>query len=283
MRRLATTAIVAVWAWTGALAGLPSAGAQSTDVENLLAVCSNPNTPARDALSACRSVAEHGRLDARRRALVWLNAGIAAQSLGRYSEAVDAHTAAIEADPRLATAFANRALAYDKLGKLNEALADYAATISLKPNDPEAYLGRGVLMLNRNAPERALPDFSRAIELDPKSVPARYNRGLAFLQLDQNELAEMDFTSVIGRDPKDSGAFLNRGRARAALGKPGARNDFDRAIALNPEWAPAWFMRGRFLDGQGDVDAANADFLRAYQLGDSDPWLIERIRQMSGQ
>ena len=163
MRRLATTAIVIAWAWTGNPVGLPSAGAQNTDVENLLAVCSNPNTSAREALSACRSVAEHGRLDARRRALVWLNAGIAAYSLDLYAEAVEANGAAIEADPRLATAYANRALAYDKLGKLNEALADHAAAISLKPADPGGYLGRGILMLNRNAPGSRMALPSRPI------------------------------------------------------------------------------------------------------------------------
>jgi tetratricopeptide (TPR) repeat protein len=283
MRRISSATIAVIWILTGVLTGLPSGGARAVEVENLLAVCSNPNTPARDALDACRKVAEHGRLDARRRALVWLNAGIAAQSLGLYDEAAEAHGAAIDADPRLAAAYANRALAYDKLGDLNAALADHAAAISLQPNNSGAYLGRGILMLNRNAPERALPDFSKAIELDPESIPARYNRGLAFLQLGQGELAEIDFSAVIGRNPRDAGAYLNRGRARAASGKPGARNDFDRAIALKPEWAPAWLMRGRYLDRQGAVDQANADFLRAYQLGHSDPWLIERIRQMSGQ
>ncbi len=279
MRRFLPAAIVAA----GMLSGLPMGAAAAGEVENLLALCSDPETPPRDALNACRWVAEHGRLDARRRALVWLNAGIAAHTQGLYAEAVEAHGAAIEADPRLSAAFENRALAYAKLNRLNEALADLAAAISLQPTEPGAYLGRGILMLNHGAPERALPDFAMAIELDPGLTTARYNRGLAFLQLGQNELAEVDFSAVIGRNPRDAGAYLNRGRARAAQGKAGARNDFDRAVALKPEWAPAWYMRGRFLDSAGAVDEANADFLRAYQLGHSDPWLIERMRRMSGQ
>jgi tetratricopeptide (TPR) repeat protein len=279
MRRFLPAAIVAA----GMLSGLPIGGAVAGEVENLLALCSDPETPPRDALNACRRVAEHGRLDARRRALVWLNAGIAAHTLGRYVEAVEAHGAAIEADPRLSAAFENRALAYAKLNQLNEALADHAAAISLQPTEPGAYLGRGILMLNQGAPERALPDFDKAIELDPSLTTARYNRGLAFLQLELNELAEVDFSAVIGRNPRDAGAYLNRGRARAAQGKTGVRNDFDRAITLKPEWAAGWYMRGRFFDSAGAIDEANADFLRAYQLGHSDPWLIERMRQMSGQ
>jgi tetratricopeptide (TPR) repeat protein len=283
MSRFAPATILVASLLSGLPGMLPGGGAAAGEVENLLALCSNPKTPVRDALNACRRVAEHGRLDARRRALVWLNAGIAAHTLGLYSEAVRAHSAAIEADPRLSAAFENRALAYEKLNQLNDALTDYAAAITLRPKEPEAYLGRGILMLNHGAPERALPDFGQAIELDPTLIAARYNRGLAFLKLEQSELAELDFSNVIGRDPQDAGAYLNRGRARVAQGKPTARNDFDRAIALKPEWAAAWYMRGQFLDTQGSVDEANADFLRAYQLGQSDPWLIERIRRMSGQ
>ena len=279
MRRFLPAAVLAA----AMLSGLPVGGAAASEVESLLALCSSPKTPARDALNACRRVAEQGRLDARRRALVWLNAGIAAHTLGLYAEAVKAHGAAIEADPRLSAAFENRALAYEKLNQLNEALADHAAAISLPPRDAGAYLGRGILMLNHGAPERALPDFGKAIELDPALITARYNRGLAFLQLGQHELAEVDFSAVIRRNPQDAGAYLNRGRARAARGRAGARSDFDRAIALKPEWAPAWYMRGRFLDSAGAVDEANADFMRAYQLGHSDPWLIKRMRRMSGQ
>jgi hypothetical protein len=83
MRRLISTAILAALMQSG----LPAGGAAAGEVENLLAVCSNPETPVRDALNACRRVAEQGRLDARRRALAWLNAGIAAQSLALYAEA----------------------------------------------------------------------------------------------------------------------------------------------------------------------------------------------------
>jgi tetratricopeptide (TPR) repeat protein len=279
MRCLLPAAVLAAGLTTGSLSG----SAVASETENLLAVCSDPSASAWDALNACRRVAEHGRLDARRRALVWLNAGIAAHSLGRYDEAVEAHSAAVEADPRLSTAFENRALAHEKLGQLDKALADYAAAISLKPKEPGGYLGRGILMLNNGAPERALPDFGRAIELDPKLTTARYNRGLAYLQLGRNDEAERDFSKVIGRNPQDAGAYLNRGRARALQSKDGARNDFDRAIALMPEWGAAFYVRGRFLDGEGAVEEANADFQRAYQLGHSDPWLIERMRQLSGQ
>jgi tetratricopeptide (TPR) repeat protein len=275
-------AILAIAILGAISAGLGVPETRANEIENLLALCSDPATSAGDALKACRRVAEEGRLDGRRRALVWMNAGIAATALGRHQEAVDAHGAAIIADPRLAAAFVNRARAHEKLGEFAEALADFAAAISLKPKLPDAYLGRGALMMGRGAPERALPDFDLAVELAPDLMSARYNRGLAYLRLREHGLAEADFSAVIGRNPREAGAYLNRGRARAGLGKDSALNDFDRAVALAPEWAVAWFLRGQFHDQEGDREAANADFQRAYELGHSDPWLIERMRQISG-
>ncbi|HSF94945.1 MAG TPA: tetratricopeptide repeat protein [Thermohalobaculum sp.] len=263
-------------------AGAGPAAAQGNDLENLLALCSDPATPPLDAYNACSNAAETGRLDARRRALVWMNAGIAAHVMGRYGDAVTAHGNAIKADPRLGAAFANRARAQDKLDRVAAALADFAAAISIEPKSVDAYLGRGALMLSRDLPERALPDFDRAVELAPEMALARYNRGLAHLQLGQFAEAEADFSAVIGKNPREAQAYLNRGRARAAQGSDKARGDFDRAVQLDQEWPVAWYLRGRYLDEQGDREGANASFLRAYQLGHSDPWLIERIRKISG-
>lgn len=280
MRRwLSAALLVATIAAVAAPAPVP---AQSSGVEELLRVCSNTETSARQALSACRRVAQDGGLDDRRRALAWLNAGIAAYALGRYELAVGAHGEAIAADPGLAAAFENRALAQEKRGRPDEALADYASAISLDPKNPGAYLGRGNLMLSEGEAERALADFNRAAELAPELAAAHYNRGVALMRLGRHGEAEAAFSRVIGLDPKDAGAWLGRGQARAAQGKETALRDLDRAVVLAPEWALPRYLRGRYLDERGETEAANADLLRAYRLGYSDQWLIERVRRLSG-
>ncbi len=53
MRRFLPAAIVAA----GMLSGPPIGGAAAGEVEILLEVCSDPETPALDALNACRRVA----------------------------------------------------------------------------------------------------------------------------------------------------------------------------------------------------------------------------------
>ena len=78
-------------------------------------------------------------------------------------------------------------------------------------------------------------------------------------------------------DPSPDGSLPH-----SLLGTEDAAEDFDKALSMAEEWGLAWFVRGRYRDGLGDREGANADFLRAYELGHSDPWLIQRVREISG-
>ena len=179
-------------------------------------------------------------------------------------------------------ALINRAKAYERLQRLSEAGADYDAAIRADRSSAEAYVGRGVMLLRHGDAYRAVEDLTAAISLAPEWGAARFNRGLAYLEIGQMSRAVQDFSDLIRRNPNDAGAHLYRGQALARLRDAGAAGDFDRAIELASEWALAWFVRGRYRDSLGDREGANADFLRAYELGHSDPWLIERVREITG-
>ena len=176
----------------------------------------------------------------------------------------------------------NRAKAYEQLRRLSEAAADYDAALRIDHDAADVYMSRGAMLLKHGDPRRAVKDFSKAIELEPGWIGPYYNRGVAQFQLGDNLSAERDFSVVLQRNPGDAGAYLNRGRARAELGRADAGLDFDRALEIEPEWGGGWFARGQFFDASGNREAANQDFLRAYELGYPDPWLIQRVREISG-
>ena len=46
----------------------------------------------------------------------------------------------------------------------------------------------------------------------------------------------------------------------------GAITDFDKAIAINPEFAEAYYNRGRAKETFGEKEAAQADFQKAKAL-----------------
>lgn len=269
---------------TLALAALPAL-AQAGALENMVAVCADPDRSPAEALKFCQNAMASRAMDrqpAEVRAKVLMNAGIAAFELGRYGEAADSQTRALEIDPTLAPAYATRARAYEKMGRGGDALADYDAAVQYAPNDANVYLGRGVMRLGAGDHQGSVADFDRAVQLQPQWTAPYYNRGVARALLGDFAGAESDFSTVLSRHPDDVQALVNRGKARTALRHPGAGEDFDRALQLRPEWGAGWFARAEYLDVLGRREAANADYLRAYQLGHSDPKLIERVQQLGG-
>lgn len=249
---------------------------------NLVEVCGDPNASPGDVMNFCQRALNTGQLDDTATAQVQTNLGAAFFDLNRFGEAVTAYTEALNREPQMIAAMLNRARAYEKLRRLNDAAADYAAALALDPQAADAYLGRGAMLLANGDPERAVLDFDSVIAIQPGWVSAYFNRGVALLRIGQHAEAERDFATVLTRQPNDAGAYLNRARARAALARTDAAEDFDKALALKPEWGAGWFARGRYHDASGDREAANSDFLRAYELGHPDPWLVRRVREISG-
>ena len=261
--------------------GVPAAPAFA-QLQNAVEVCGDPDAAPRDIIRFCRMALETGKLDPTAAAQVNANLGVGYFELGSYGDAVDAYTAAIANAPQMAAAYLNRARAYERLRRPDDAAADYSQAVALDPEAADAYLGRGVLMLRHGEPERAVDDFRAAVSADPDAVAPRFNLGVAYLNTGQPAAAAKQFAEVLWRNPEDAAAWMNRGRALAAVGDPDAKPHFDAAIKLDPEWGGAWFARGQFHDARGAREAANADFLRAYELGHPDPWLIQRVREISG-
>lgn len=274
---------------TLALAGLAACGGTAGGARQMtpeyLRICSDPASPPADALRFCRRALEDRRLDAGQRARVQMNIGIALQALGREREALAAHSEALALDPGLAGALVGRAQAHEALGDTRAALVDYGAAITAAPRAPEPWFGRGVLLRKAGRPGDALRDLDQALALRRDWPAAHFERGAALYALGRNGEAVAEFSAVLVANPQDVAALLNRAQARRAQGgaaAAGAGTDFDRAIALAPEWGAAYAARGAWHDAAGRREAANADFMRAYELGVSDPAIIERVRRLSG-
>lgn len=98
---------------------------------------------------------------------------------GRYAEAIEEYTRAIEIDPGLAAAYRYRASAYLALEEHLRALADFDRAIEIDPDFAEAHLGRGVLHYRQGAYSEAIDDFDRVIALDPWNSNAQFYKALA--------------------------------------------------------------------------------------------------------
>ncbi len=102
-------------------------------------------------------------------------------------------------------------------------------------------INRGVTHLRRRENEAALVDFDAVVVIDREHAEAQMNRGAALLQLRRYGEAIAAFTEALGLDVRDPyKAYFNRGAAREALGDVrGAYEDYNTALEIYPNWAPA--------------------------------------------
>ncbi|QDL92456.1 tetratricopeptide repeat protein [Paroceanicella profunda] len=249
---------------------------------NDLDTCADASVRPQTSAQACARVLKSGNLTTAEQARALVNQAMAFaayDSLGRALQALDD---AARRDPRLFAIYPNRAFVHERMGQFDAALADYDRALAMKPSDRDTLFGRGTLYLRRGAPEKAVEDFDAVLRRDGRDVNALYNRGLALAAAGRTLDAVRDFDGVLRAHPDDSSAWLERGRARAQSAPQQALEDVSQAIRLKPEWAEAHVLRGQILDANGQTDAANRDFLRAFELGYQAGWLTERVTRLRG-
>ena len=155
----------------------------------------------------------------------WFNKGLSSGISGKYQEAMEDFSKAIELDSKSTGAFVNRGVAYHHLGHYQRAIRDFDRAIELDPKLSRGYNNRGVAYGELGDHQRAIRDFDRAIELDPKDVRAYVSRGIAYRHLGDHRQAIRDYDRAIELDPKLSRGYYNRGNAYRKLG------DEQKAIA----------------------------------------------------
>ncbi len=259
---------------------LPLSPAQSAD--GSLAVCADLSARASDVVLHCRRAIASGGLNEAQSFGAQVNLGEALLSIGQEGLAIDAFTAAAAIAPDRAEAYIGRANAYEKRDRRDDAQRDWDQAVALAPDSLDVRLGRGAFLLRGGQAEAALVEFDAAVRIDNQDPDALFNRGLALLAANRATEAVGDFTRLLRDYPNDAGAFFHRGRALAGRDDRAALADFDQAIRLSPEWSDPWFQAGLAHDRVGQTEAANQRFRRAFELGQKDPWLLERIRSLGG-
>ena len=187
--------------------------------------------------------------------------------LSRYEEAIEDYNRAIELDPNDAIQFRSRGLSKHNLGRYEEAIEDYNKAIELKPNDAIAFNNRGNSKHSLGRYEEAIENYNRAIELDPNFASAFRNRGNSKHSVGKYEEAIEDHNKAIELKANDAIAFRERGNSKHNLGRyEEAIEDFNRAIELDPNYAMSFCMRGSSVRLLGNHEAAIRDLDKALEL-----------------
>jgi Tfp pilus assembly protein PilF len=138
-------------------------------------------------------------------------------------------SAAVDKDPKDATAYLHRGDAYMTNQDYEHAIEDYTKAIKLNPEDADVYVRRVVagIAWQYEYQEKGMggdsdatwpyinrwEDLNKALKIDPKNTRALTVRGEQYLVIVQYDKALADFTAAIRIDPKDADAY----RLRAEL------------------------------------------------------------------
>jgi len=191
--------------------------------------------------------------------------------LEEFEDSIDAANTALEIDPENARAYKERGTTYIFLEDLEQALADLNRAIQLDPELATAYNNRGNIAYGVGDLDRAFADYNRAIQLDDSNPIMFVNRARIYSAVGEYEAAIADLNRAEELDQYNAQLYLQRGEVKfeGLNDVEGARQDFIRAVQVDPEIAMAWAWLG-FMTGQlGELDTSFAYLDRATELDDT--------------
>lgn len=198
-----------------------------------------------------------------------LNLGILQRQLQLYDDAYISFTASLNGSNNSTLVLHNRASLLVNWGRYDEAMEDYDAILQKDSADVEAYYRRGLLFLEKGNRPKAEADFSAAERSDSRHLFTKLSRALLYKLDDNWGEAEKIYSDIISTEKEvNSAYYLNRAECylnTAQVSKAAADiHAIERDERENPYF---YLLRGRLRLEQFDKFAANADFVKAKQLG----------------
>ncbi len=179
------------------------------------------------------------------------NLGIALAQAGRYSAAADIFHALLERPgaPTRHLAHCNLGLVYHYLGRLDEAIESFQAAAELEPTFAVAYCNLGNAYSAKEWFDLAADMYNMAIALDPDNVLA-YN-ALGSLDGETDPVPDAvvhEYQAYLDRRPWSALVYYNLGLALAQRGNEvEALRQFESALRMEPRFREAQQARDLLL------------------------------------
>lgn len=182
-------------------------------------------------------------------ALLFSNLGLVQRKLGRYNDAVESYTYALNIAPLAVPILLNRAAIYLEQGMQDKAYVDYCQVMDVDKKNTEALLMRAYIYMLRRDYKGARLDYQRLLEIDPKNYNGRL--GLATLEQKEGKFREsLDLLNqLLVEFPEDAVLYVARADVERDMKHEDlALVDLDEAIRLAPNSVDAYLLRG-YLSG----------------------------------
>jgi tetratricopeptide (TPR) repeat protein len=185
---------------------------------------------------------------------------------GKFAEAVNYYTSAIEVNPNFAPSYLGRARATIALTPLKNVLDDLNKAVEIDPNYPEAYMERGLFYMNKRDLKSAQTDLEHAAKLGD-SPQVELNLARVLLAQQENSTAVEAAKRANQMDVTMLDSYLVLGMAYRANGQTEQAVDvLETYLKYQPDNAEAFAVLGAAYYNRGDYATAEKNLTQSLHL-----------------
>ncbi|MBE9187133.1 tetratricopeptide repeat protein [Microcoleus sp. LEGE 07076] len=187
--------------------------------------------------------------------------------LGKFPQAIECYSRAIELNPQLAIAYHNLGEMLVEQKRWDEAIANYRQAIAINPDSFESYHSLGKTWAARGEGDRAIACYRKSLDLNPDYARAYLGLGNVFAQKREFEAAIQCYRQTLEINDRSYWAhnYLGEALAEKQLWEE-AISCYRQAIAINPDIPWFYCNLGIALTCEKSWDEAVSAYLRAIQL-----------------
>ena len=154
------------------------------------------------------------------------------------------------------------------LNRLDEAIKFNKIALQLERNDWEVYHLMAKIWTEKRSMTNAQVYYEKALELSPDNLFLQSHYAFFLYRVDRDEEALELMNYVLDKDPTIDWLYRYRALINHYFDNhKAAKNDFDKAIELEPDDSFLFFKRGTCHVKLGENDKACEDYKKAYELG----------------
>ncbi len=181
--------------------------------------------------------------------------------VGRADQALGLTQRLLSLGDKTAQTYYLSGIANQSLGRTKEATANFEQASNLEPTNSQILLTLTNLYLQTNRAGDAERVAKRAITFNPTDKRVFENYGLVLAQVKKYDDARTQFESAAKLDPKDPLPVVLEARSYVDQKAYSlALQDFDRALAIDPNFGDALLGKARLLASQHNVKDAIAAY-----------------------